>query len=83
MKDFKSSGKPVAFYYDSMTNGNYIFASAIADKIYLNKNGGVDLKGISISSPYFKELLDVLGIDVINFRSHEFKTAGNMFSSMK
>ena len=42
--------------------------------------GMVDLRGISITSPYFKELLDTLGIDVLNFRSHKYKDAGNMFS---
>lgn len=80
VKDFKSSGKTVAFYYDNISNGGYIFASSVADKIYLNPTGTVDLRGISISSPYLKGLLSSLGIDVLNFRSHKYKSAGNMFS---
>ncbi len=78
--DFKSSGKRVCFYYNNIGNGGYIFASSIADKIYLNPTGSVDLRGLSISSPYLKNMLASLGIEVLNFRSHEYKDAGNMFS---
>jgi protease-4 len=80
IKDFKTSGKPVVFYYDNMSNGDYIFAGAVADKIYLNPMGGIDLKGIAVNSPYLKGTLNALGIDIYNFRSHPTKTAGNMFS---
>jgi protease-4 len=80
LRGFKSSGKKIAFYYDNISNGGYIFASSVADAIYLNPLGSVDLRGISTTSPYFKELLDSLGVDVLNFRSHKYKTAGNMLS---
>ncbi|HNX03481.1 MAG TPA: signal peptide peptidase SppA [Candidatus Cloacimonas sp.] len=82
-KDFKSSGKKVSFYYNNISNGSYIFASSIADKIYINPSGSVDLRGLSISSPYMKNMLSSLGIEVLNFRSHEYKDAGNMFSEEK
>ncbi|MEA2103922.1 MAG: signal peptide peptidase SppA [Candidatus Cloacimonadota bacterium] len=78
--DFKSSGKKIIFYYKYASNMNYVLAASVADKIYLHPSGGIDLKGLSVSSPYIKDLLDTLGVDVINFRSHDFKTAGNMFS---
>ncbi|MDD3050327.1 MAG: signal peptide peptidase SppA [Candidatus Cloacimonetes bacterium] len=78
--DFKASGKKIIFYYDNIGNSNYAFAASIADKIYLNPLGEVDLRGISASSPYLKTLLDTLGIDFTNFRSHPYKTAGNMFA---
>lgn len=80
IKDFKAAGKPVVFYYDNMSNGDYVFAAAVADKIYLNPQGSIDLKGIAANSPYVKGALNALGIDVYNFRSHPTKTAGNMFS---
>ncbi|MCK9557930.1 MAG: signal peptide peptidase SppA [Candidatus Cloacimonetes bacterium] len=79
-QDFRASGKKVGVYYDNISNGGYIFASAIADKIYLNPMGSLDLRGLSISSPYLKDALNSLGIEAINFRSHKYKNAGNMFS---
>lgn len=79
-QDFKAADKNVAFYFDNIGNAGYIFAASIADAIYLNPLGAVDLRGISTTSPYFKELLDSLGVEVMNFRSHKYKNAGNMFS---
>jgi len=78
--EFKSSGKKVSFYYDNMGNAGYIFAASIADKIYLNPMGSIDLRGLAINSPYFKNMLTSLGIETLNFRSHKYKNAGNMFS---
>lgn len=78
--DFKSSGKYIVFFYDYILNSNYVFASSVADKIYLNPGGMLDLHGISISVPYVKALLDTLGIEVYNFQSHDYKNAANMFS---
>ncbi|PKN73166.1 MAG: signal peptide peptidase SppA [Candidatus Cloacimonetes bacterium HGW-Cloacimonetes-3] len=77
---FKSTGKKVSFYFDNISNGGYIFAASIADEIYLNPMGSVDLRGLSITSPYLKDLLSTLGIETLNFRSHKYKNAGNMFS---
>ncbi|MCB5229935.1 MAG: signal peptide peptidase SppA [Candidatus Cloacimonetes bacterium] len=77
---FKATGKKVECYYDNISNGGYIFASAIADNIMLNPTGILDLRGFSVTSPYLGEMLDSLGVEVINFRSHKYKSAGNMFS---
>lgn len=78
--DFKSSGKKVIFYYNSIGNLNYAFTAAVADKIYLNPGGSIYLSGISTTVPYVKGLLDTLGIKVVNLQSHEYKTAFNMLS---
>ena len=75
--DFKSAGKSIVFYYEGISGANYAFAASIADEIYLNPIGSIDLKGISVNMPYFKNLLDTLGIDVVNLKSHDYKTAGN------
>ena len=77
---FKAAGKHVACYYDNLSNGGYVFAASIADKIWLNPMGALDLKGLAIQSPYFGDLLNEMGIEVLNFRSHRYKSAGNMFS---
>ena len=78
--DFKSAGKKIVFYYEGISGANYAFAASIADQIYLNPIGSIDLKGISVNMPYFKDLLDTLGIDVVNLKSHDYKTAGNSIS---
>ena len=78
--DFKTSGKYIVFYYEMITGANYTLAASVADEIYLNPLGMIDLKGLSISAPYIKNLLDTLGVDVVNFRSHDYKTAGNILS---
>ena len=78
--DFKSTGKKIVFYYEGITGANYAFAASIADEIYLNPIGSIDLKGISVNMPYFKDLLDTLGVDVVNLKSHKYKTAGNSIS---
>ncbi len=80
LQEFKCGGRKIAVYYDNISNGGYVFASSVADKIYLNPMGSVNLRGISISSPYLKNLLDHIGVDVQNYRSHKYKNAGNMLS---
>ncbi len=78
--DFKSAGKKIIYYSENMTGSQYCLAASVADAIYLHKNGSVDLRGVSITMPYFKGLLDTIGVDVTNFQSHEYKTAFNSFS---
>lgn len=78
--DFKSTGKHIACYYDNLSNAGYVFAASIADKIWLNPMGILDLKGLALQSPYFGDLLNEMGIEVLNFRSHKYKNAGNIFS---
>ena len=78
--DFKDCGKKIVYYFENTSNMNYTLAAAVADKIYLNPGGSLGLNGISITIPYLKDLLDTLGVEVVNFRSHDFKTAGNILS---
>ena len=80
LQAFKATGKKLVFYFEQADKLNYILAASVADKIYLHPQGSVNLSGFSTSQPYLKDLLAELGIEVINFRSHNYKTAGNMFS---
>ena len=64
LKDFKKSGKWVVAYSDQYLQGAYYVAS-VADKIYLNKTGMVDFRGIGGKSEYLKGLFD---------KSHELET---------
>ena len=75
--DFKSSGKKIVFYYEFAGNTNYVFAASVADEIYLNPLGGVDLRGLGSSIPYMKDLFGKLGIELVNVKSHDYKTGLN------
>ena len=61
LKDFKKSGKWIVAYADQYMQATYYVAS-VADKIYLNDGGAIDLKGLGGKSEYYKGLYDKLGI---------------------
>ena len=72
--DFKKSDKWIIAYGNSYTQGDYLVAS-VADKIFLNPVGNVDLHGIAMQSPYFTGLLDKLGIKVQVVKVGTYKSA--------
>ena len=80
LKSFKESGKKVIFYYQEVSNLNYALAASVADEIYLQPQGYISLVGVAMASPYMKDFLDMLGIEVLNMRSHPYKSSFNMYS---
>lgn len=80
IKDFKSSGKRVFAYADNFTMGDY-YVATIADEVYLNPGGSLNLQGLNGVSLYFKDLLDKIGIDVQTVRVGSFKSAVEPFTS--
>lgn len=64
---FKQSGKFVVAYNDTYPQAAYYFAS-VADKIYLQPQGGVELTGVSSTLIFFKGAFDKLGISAEAFR---------------
>ena len=73
LKDFKQSGKWIVAYADQFTQGSYYVAS-VADKIYMNKTGMIDLKGMGGKSEYYKGLYDKLGIKYQAVRVGKYKS---------
>jgi protease-4 len=61
LKDFKSSGKWIVAYADQYMQASYYVAS-VADKVYMNKTGMLDFKGLGGKGEYMKGLYDKLGI---------------------
>ena len=61
LKDFKKSGKWVVAYADQYMQAAYYVAS-VADNIYLNDGGAIDLRGLGGKNEYYKGLYDKLGI---------------------
>jgi protease IV len=71
---FKESGKFVVAYSKYYTQGTYYIASA-ADKVYINPLGGLDFHGFSAMIPFFKDMLDHVGIKMQVFYAGDFKSA--------
>lgn len=74
LKDFKKSGKRIFAYGDNLTMGDF-YVATVADVVYLNPAGSLDLQGISGTTLYMKDLLDKVGIDVQAVRVGTFKSA--------
>ncbi|MFP4491669.1 MAG: signal peptide peptidase SppA [Spirochaetaceae bacterium] len=78
--EFKSADKEVIFFSETMSTLDYILAASTADAIYLSPTGMIDLKGISISSPYLAAFLERWGIEIENYRSSKYKTGYDFLS---
>ncbi|MGX5173877.1 signal peptide peptidase SppA [Aliikangiella sp. IMCC44653] len=78
IKDFKTSGKPVIAFDDNFSQNQYYLAS-LADKVYMNPQGGVFLTGFARVGTYFKGLLDNLEVSMHVFKVGTFKSAVEPF----
>lgn len=78
LKKFKESGKFIYSYADSHSQASYMLCS-VADSMFLNPRGGVDLKGFGASIPFFKGMLDKVGVEMNIFYAGNFKSATEPF----
>ena len=76
--DFQSSGKFVYAYGEYFTQGSYYMAST-GDKVYLNPLGGMDFRGFAVIQPFFKNMLDKIGVDMQVTYAGNFKSATEPF----
>lgn len=74
IEKFRDSGKWVVAYGDNYTQGDYYIATS-AKEIYLNPIGSVDLKGLGAGIPFFKNLLDKVGVEMQVVKVGTFKSA--------
>ena len=73
LADFKKSGKWIVAYGDQYVQPAYWLAS-VADEIYLNKTGEIDLKGLGAKSEYYAGLYEKLGIKYQAVRVGKYKS---------
>ena len=71
---FKESGKFIAAYGDYFTQKGYYLAS-VADSVFVNPNGGVELKGLASEILYFKDFEDEYGFKMEVIRHGKYKSA--------
>jgi protease-4 len=78
LEDFTSSDKFLAAYGDFFTQEGYYLASP-ADHITLHPVGTVDFRGFASYVPFFKGLIDKIGLDVQIYYAGNFKSATEPF----
>ncbi|MDO4319436.1 MAG: signal peptide peptidase SppA [Bacteroidales bacterium] len=78
LRQFKRSGKWIVAYGDTYGQGDYLLAS-MADSLYLNPMGAVDVHGMASRIPFFKGLLDKLGVEMQIVRVGTYKSAVEPF----
>lgn len=78
LKDFKQSGKFIYAYGDFISQSDYYLAS-VADSIFVNPIGGVELKGLSSQIAFLKGALDKLDVEPEIFYCGQFKSATEPF----
>lgn len=76
--EFKKTGKKVYSYSDSYSQGDYYIAS-VADSIFLNPMGTVNLTGLSGTTMYLKGLFDKIGVKFNVVKVGSFKSAVEPF----
>ena len=75
LKEFKKSGKWIAAYgYEGINQADYYLAS-VADSIYLNPVGAIDIHGMASVTPYMKKLFEKVGVEAQVVRVGSFKSA--------
>ena len=78
LEDFRKEGKFIVSYADYYSNGTYYLASA-ADKIYLHPIGRLDFRGFASAIPFFRDMLDRIGVKPEIYFAGQFKGATEPF----
>jgi len=79
LDQFKKSGKPIYAYLKAPNLRDYYLASG-ANKIYIEPESLLDLKGMRFELMYFKRTLDKLGVQVDVEHAGKYKDFGDMFT---
>lgn len=78
LADFKESGKFIVAYADSYTQGCYYLCS-MADKVFMNPQGILDIHGLASQTMFYTGLLDKLGVKMEIFKVGTYKGAVEPF----
>jgi protease IV len=78
LADFKKSGKFIYCYSEDFGQLEYYLAS-VSTKIFLNPQGNIDWKGLSMRPIFFKRAFEKLDLDIEVFRHGKFKSAVEPF----
>ena len=82
LEEFSSGGKFIMTYGDMYSQGSY-YLSSVANQIYLHPLGMIDLRGLGSQIPFFKDMLDKIGVKAQVFYAGKFKSATEPFRLSK
>lgn len=74
LQDFRASGKFVVSYAPFYDQSAYYLATA-GDEIYVGPLGVIDFRGFGAEIPFYKNLMDKLGVKMEVFYAGKFKSA--------
>lgn len=78
LEDFKKSGKFVYAYANYFTQKEY-YINSVANEVFVNPAGEVDLKGLGTEVLFFKNFQDKTGLKMEIIRHGKFKSAVEPF----
>ncbi len=78
LADFKESGKFVQAYAPFYVQGAY-YLSSVSDEVALAPLGIVDWRGFSAQYPFYKDMLDRIGVNYEVFYAGKYKSASEPY----
>mgnify|MGYP001337200584 CR=1 FL=1 len=78
LKDFKKSGKFIYAYADFMSQKGY-YLSSVADSIFMNPMGSIELKGLSSEVLFYQGFQNQYGVKMEVIRHGKYKSAVEPF----
>ena len=79
LEEFKKQNKKIYCYADIMGNKDYYLAT-VADSIFMNPSGELNLTGLVSEIPFFKGTLNKIGIDAELEHIGKYKSASDIFT---
>ena len=80
--DFKKTGKFIVAYADNYIQSNYYLVT-VADKILINPQGMLELKGLAADLVFYKNTLDKIGVEMQVVEVGTFKSAVEPYITTK
>ncbi|AWV99378.1 signal peptide peptidase SppA [Arcticibacterium luteifluviistationis] len=78
LKEFKESGKFIYAYSEVMSE-QAVYINSVADRIFLNKAGGLEFNGLYGEVTFYKGLFDKIGVKPLIFKVGDYKSAVEPF----
>jgi protease-4 len=75
----RERGKTVSIYFDRVNMMSYAFAT-VADEVWIDPMGSIDLRGINFGRSYYKNALAKVGVGFDEWRFFKYKSAAEAFS---